>query len=125
MRISYIGVKVNKKRKKRVDKWDKDPYNGVKENKKGVIVVMAEQVYVEEIKDDAAEFLETLKRVPEERKNEVLGMGKPIDTIILKDTLAAVQKDIKENTKMMFFSRGAEDDPCIQNVWIWQGFQTQ
>lgn len=37
---------------------------------------MAEQVYVEEIKDDAAEFLETLKRVPEERKNEVLGILK-------------------------------------------------
>lgn len=76
MRISYTGVKVNKKSKKCVDKRDKDPYNGVKGNRKGVTVAMAEQVYVEEIKDDVAEFLETLKRVPEERKNEVLGILK-------------------------------------------------
>ena len=48
----------------------------------------------------------------------VFDVDKQTDTIILKDTLAAVQKDIKENTKMMFFSRGAEDDPCIVGAWI-------
>lgn len=55
---------------------------------------------------------------PEYYVARVFDVDKQTDTIILKDTLAAVQEDIKENTKMMFFSRGAEDDPCIVGAWI-------
>lgn len=55
---------------------------------------------------------------PEYYVARAFDVDKPTDTVILKDTLAAVQENIKENTKMMFFSRGAEDDPCIVGVWI-------
>lgn len=37
---------------------------------------MQEKAFLEESRDDAAEFLETLKKVPENRKDEVLGILK-------------------------------------------------
>lgn len=37
---------------------------------------MAENTYLEKTKDDAAEFLEIFKKVPESRKGEVMGILK-------------------------------------------------
>lgn len=48
----------------------------------------------------------------------VFDTDKPTDTIMLKDRLSEIQDDIKENTDMIFFLRGAADDPCIVGVWM-------
>lgn len=44
--------------------------------------------------------------------------GTPTNTVIVKDDADEIQQDIRENTYMMFFPRGVEDDPCIVGVWM-------
>lgn len=82
------------------------------------IVDSIKEVDLSDFKLPTIAIYEHPKDYPEYYVARVFDMGKPIDTIILKDTLAAVQEDVKENTKMMFFSRGTEDDPCIVGAWI-------
>lgn len=55
---------------------------------------------------------------PEDYVARVFDTDRPTDTIILKPTLAAVQEDIRDNTNMVFFARGAEDDKCIVGAWM-------
>lgn len=55
---------------------------------------------------------------PEYYVARVFDVDKQTDTIILKDTLAAVQEDIENHTTMIFSSRGAEDDKCVVGVWM-------
>ena len=43
---------------------------------------------------------------------------KPTDTIMLNKSLGAIYDDISDNTDMVFISRGVEDDPCIEGVWM-------
>ena len=43
---------------------------------------------------------------------------KPTDTIMLNESLGAIYDDISDNTDMVFISRGPEDDPCIEGVWM-------
>ncbi|MBQ8559070.1 MAG: hypothetical protein IJ439_03695 [Tyzzerella sp.] len=58
------------------------------------------------------------KDYPEYYVARVFDTDRPTDTIILKDTLAAVQEDIRDNTNMIFFNRGADDDKCIVGAWM-------
>ena len=43
---------------------------------------------------------------------------KPTDTIMLNKSLGSIYDDISDNTDMIFISRGPEDDPCIEGVWM-------
>lgn len=42
----------------------------------------------------------------------------PTNTVIIKDDVDELHEDIRQNTTMMFFPRGVEDDPCIVGVWM-------
>lgn len=55
---------------------------------------------------------------PEYYVARVFNVDKPTDTIMLKKNLSEIQDDIKENMNMVFFLRGAEDDPCIVGAWM-------
>lgn len=82
------------------------------------IVDSIKEVDLSDLKHPVIAIYEHPKDYPKYYVARVFDVDKPTDTVILKNTLAAVQEDIKENTKMMFFSRETEDDPCIVGAWI-------
>lgn len=82
------------------------------------IVDSIKNVDLSDLKFPTIAIYEHPRDYPEYYVAIVFDMDKPTDTIILKDTLAAVQEDIKNHTTMIFFSRGAEDDKCVVGVWM-------
>lgn len=48
----------------------------------------------------------------------IFDINRPTDTIIVKNSLADIQKDIRENTAMLFMLRGAEDVKSLVGVWV-------
>lgn len=48
----------------------------------------------------------------------IYDLDKPTDTIMVKGTVEEVQRDIRENTDMVFLPRGAEDVPSLVGVWM-------
>lgn len=48
----------------------------------------------------------------------IFDMDKPTDVVIVKDTIEEIQKDIQENTTMVFMQRGAEDVESLVGVWM-------
>ena len=55
---------------------------------------------------------------PDEYAARVFDVDKPTDTVMIKETLVAVQEDIRKHTNMVFIKRGAEDEPHIVGVWL-------
>lgn len=55
---------------------------------------------------------------PSQYVARVFDIDGPKHIIMLKDTLMEIQKEIQENTNMIFTGRNKEDDPCIVGVWI-------
>lgn len=55
---------------------------------------------------------------PDHYVARIFDINRPTDTIIIKNSLADIQKDIRENTAMLFMLRGAEDVKSLVGVWV-------
>ena len=55
---------------------------------------------------------------PDKYVAEVFDMEELTGEIMIKDTLEELQKDIEENTDMMFFPRGTDDVKTLVGVWM-------
>lgn len=55
---------------------------------------------------------------PEKCVARIYELDKPTDTLMIKDTLGEIEKDIRENTGMTFIPRGAEDVLSLVGVWM-------
>lgn len=55
---------------------------------------------------------------PEQCVARIYELDKPTDTLMIKDTLEEIEKDIRENTGMTFIPRGAEDVFSLVGVWM-------
>lgn len=88
-----------------------------KQNKDKVVQSIKE-VDLSDIKVPAVAIYKHPSDYPDKYVARIFDADKPTNTIILKDTFAAVQQDIRRNTNMYFCPRGKEDDPCIVGVWI-------
>lgn len=58
------------------------------------------------------------KDYPDQYVARVFDLDEPKHIIMLKNTLVEMQREIQENTNMIFTGRNKEDDPCIVGVWI-------
>lgn len=45
-------------------------------------------------------------------------VDRPTETIMVRPTVKEIQKEIRENSGMMFFRRGAEDVRSLVGVWF-------
>lgn len=45
-------------------------------------------------------------------------MGRPTDTVLIRPTVKEIHNEIRENTEMVFFQRGAEDVRSLVGVWF-------
>lgn len=55
---------------------------------------------------------------PEKYVARVFDIDVPTNIVMIKDTLAELQNDIREHTNMIFFTRGTEDVETIVGVWM-------
>ena len=55
---------------------------------------------------------------PDKVVARIFDMDKPTDTVIVKESLEEIQKDIKENTSLIFVERGADDVKSLVGVWV-------
>ena len=55
---------------------------------------------------------------PDKCVARIFDVDKPIDTVIIKDSLEEIQEDFKTNTGMVFMLRGAEDVKSLVGVWV-------
>ncbi len=55
---------------------------------------------------------------PDNYVARVFDISEATDTIIVKDSLLDIQRDIGENTSRIFFPRGAEDVKSLVGVWV-------
>lgn len=55
---------------------------------------------------------------PDKAVARIFDIDKPMDTVIVKYTLEELQRDIKENTNMVFMTREVEDVESLVGVWI-------
>lgn len=55
---------------------------------------------------------------PDKVVARIFEMNKPTDTVIVKERLEEIQKDIKENTGLIFVERGADDVKSLVGVWV-------
>ena len=55
---------------------------------------------------------------PKECVARVYDLEKPTNTMILKDAVDEIAKDITENTGMTFVPRGPEDVLSLVGIWI-------
>lgn len=82
------------------------------------IALSIKEVDLSNIKVPVIAVYEHPSDYPEYYVARVFNADRPTDTIMLKDTLEEIQKDIRDNTNMMFMLRGAEDEPCIVGAWL-------
>ncbi len=76
------------------------------------------EVNINNLRMPAIVVYEHPRDYPDEYAARVFDVDKPTDTVMIKDTLAAVQEDIRKHTNMVFIKRGAEDEPHIVGVWL-------
>ena len=55
---------------------------------------------------------------PDKVVARIFDMDKPTDTVIVKESLEEIHKDIKENTSLIFVERGADDVKSLVGVWV-------
>ena len=55
---------------------------------------------------------------PDKYVARVFDVDRPTDTVVIKDSLLEIQRDIGENTSRIFAPRGAEDVRSLVGVWI-------
>ena len=55
---------------------------------------------------------------PDKYVARVFDVGQPTDTVVIKDSLLDIQRDIGENTCRIFVPRGAEDVRSPVGVWV-------
>lgn len=55
---------------------------------------------------------------PDKVVARIFDMNNPTDTVIVKHTLEELQRDIRENTDMVFMPRDEKDVKSLAGVWI-------
>lgn len=55
---------------------------------------------------------------PEKVVARIFDIDKPTNVVIVKNSLEEIQKDIQENTTMVFIPRGTEDVESLVGVWM-------
>lgn len=55
---------------------------------------------------------------PDKYVARVFDITRPTDTVVIKDSLKELQKDVSRNVAMSFIPRDEKDDPCIIGSWI-------
>ncbi len=71
-----------------------------------------------EVKMPMIAVYESPEDFPGECVARIYDLDKPTDTVMVKGTMEEVQRDIRENTGMVFLPRGAEDVPSLVGVWM-------
>lgn len=55
---------------------------------------------------------------PDKYVARIFDITRPTDTVIVKDSLQELQRDISKGTVKGFIVRDEKDDPCIVGSWI-------
>lgn len=55
---------------------------------------------------------------PDKYVARIFDITQPTDSVVIKDSLQELQKDISRNMSKTFLPRDEKDDPCIVGSWI-------
>ena len=58
------------------------------------------------------------KDYPDKYAARIFDLIRPTDTVIVKDSLQELQRDISQSEVRGFIVRDEKDDPCIVGCWI-------
>ena len=82
------------------------------------IVTSIQEINLEDIRFPIIAVFEHPKDYPTKSVGRIFELTKPTDTVIVKDTLEELQKDIQTHWIGIFFRRTEFDVPSMKGCWV-------
>lgn len=76
------------------------------------------QVNFASLRSPVIEVHESPSDYPGKYMARIFDVDVPTDIVMVKDTLAELQNDIRQHTDMIFFTRGMEDVESLIGAWV-------
>ena len=82
------------------------------------IATSIQEINVEDIRLQIIAVFENQEDYPAKSIGRIFELTKPTDTVIVKDTLEELQKDIQTHWIGIFFQRTEFDVPSMKGCWV-------